>query len=120
MVNRESTLVFDSNFESGNLDMVYKVGELEYDLFMRVDTNTKGVQQWFYFSCEHGPELENKVIRFNVINFTKHNSLFSKGMRIVYAKQSQDYSPKKGGLDIKYIKSNVVRKKTVNGEKFHY
>lgn len=35
-------LVFDSNFESGNLDMVIKRRDLEYDLFMRVDTNTKG------------------------------------------------------------------------------
>jgi|TARA_B110001450_G_C17631317_1_gene485325 cytosolic carboxypeptidase protein 2/3 len=35
-------LIFDSNFESGNLDRVYKVKDLEYDLFMRVDTNTSG------------------------------------------------------------------------------
>lgn len=35
-------LLFDSNFESGNLDMVIKRKDLEYDLFMRVDTNTKG------------------------------------------------------------------------------
>lgn len=35
-------LIFDSNFESGNLDRVYKVRDLEYDLFMRVDTNTSG------------------------------------------------------------------------------
>lgn len=38
----EEELIFDSNFESGNLDMVIKRKELEYDLFMRVDTNTKG------------------------------------------------------------------------------
>jgi len=35
-------LVFDSNFESGNLDMVIKKKDFEYDLYMRVDTNTKG------------------------------------------------------------------------------
>ncbi len=35
-------LKFDSNFESGNLDMVIKTKESEYDLFMRVDTNTRG------------------------------------------------------------------------------
>jgi hypothetical protein len=35
-------LIFDSNFESGNLDMVIKVKENEYDLYMRVDTNTRG------------------------------------------------------------------------------
>ena len=35
-------LIFDSSFESGNLDMVTKVKDFEYDLYMRVDTNTKG------------------------------------------------------------------------------
>ena len=38
----EEELLFDSNFESGNLDMVIKTKEDEYDLYMRVDTNTKG------------------------------------------------------------------------------
>jgi hypothetical protein len=46
-------LIFDSNFESGNLDMAIKVGEKEYDLYMRVDTNTRGHHQWFHFSVEH-------------------------------------------------------------------
>jgi hypothetical protein len=35
-------LEFDSSFESGNLDMVLKIKEFEYDLYMRVDTNTRG------------------------------------------------------------------------------
>lgn len=38
----EKELIFDSNFESGNLDMVIKRKEYEYDIFMRVDTNTRG------------------------------------------------------------------------------
>lgn len=49
----EHSLLFDSMFESGNLDMVVKRGEYEYDLYMRVDTNTKGHHQWFYFSAEN-------------------------------------------------------------------
>jgi hypothetical protein len=48
----ESELIFDSNFESGNLDMVLKKKDLEYDLYMRVDTNTRGHHQWFYFSVQ--------------------------------------------------------------------
>lgn len=35
-------LTFDSDFECGNLDMVLKPNDNEYDCFMRVDTNTKG------------------------------------------------------------------------------
>ena len=48
--SEETELVFDSNFESGNLDMIIKKKDLEYDLYMRVDTNTRGHHQWFYFS----------------------------------------------------------------------
>ena len=47
----QNELKFDSFFESGNLDIVCKPKDLEYNLFMRVDTNTKGHHQWFYFSC---------------------------------------------------------------------
>jgi hypothetical protein len=38
----EKELRFDSNFESGNLDMVIRTKPWEYDLYMRVDTNTRG------------------------------------------------------------------------------
>ena len=48
---RGEYLEFDSAFESGNLDIAYRVSETEYNLLMRGDTNTKGHQQWFYFSC---------------------------------------------------------------------
>ena len=40
--NPSSELVFDSAFESGNLDMVIKTKPMSYDLYMRVDTNTRG------------------------------------------------------------------------------
>jgi len=35
-------MVFESNFESGNLDMAVKVDKNEFDLYMRVDSNTRG------------------------------------------------------------------------------
>ena len=38
----DSDLKFESNFESGNLDIVLKRSKKEYDLYMRVDTNTRG------------------------------------------------------------------------------
>lgn len=34
-----TVLNFDSDFESGNLDLVTLVGENEYDLYIRNDTN---------------------------------------------------------------------------------
>lgn len=33
-------LVFDSNFESGNLDFAGQVSDFEYDLLMRLDSNS--------------------------------------------------------------------------------
>ena len=44
-------LEFDSCFESGNLDKVHAISLTEYDLYMRVDSNTKGSRQWFYFKA---------------------------------------------------------------------
>jgi hypothetical protein len=41
-IDLQNELIFDSNFESGNLDLVIKTGKNEYDLYMRVDTNTRG------------------------------------------------------------------------------
>ena len=39
-LNTTKELQFDSSFESGNLDLALKVKPYEYDLFMRVATNT--------------------------------------------------------------------------------
>ena len=52
-----SELTFDSSFESGNLDMVIRTKQFQYDLYMRVDTNTRGHHQWFYFSVETPPNF---------------------------------------------------------------
>lgn len=70
-------LVFDSNFESGNLDMVIKKKEFEYDLYMRVDTNTKGHHQWFYYSVQTNAFFKDEKVKFNIVNFTKNQSLYS-------------------------------------------
>jgi len=34
--------IFDSNFESGNLDMVIQTKPRDFELYMRVDTNSRG------------------------------------------------------------------------------
>jgi len=64
---------FDSKFESGNLDMVVKWDDFEYDLYMWVDTNTRGHHQWFFFSVENLIALP-MTVKFNIVNFTKRNS----------------------------------------------
>lgn len=81
----EDELIFDSNFESGNLDFVGKISDNEYDLMMRSDSNTKSHHCWFYFSAEcktHCKTQKGTKIKINVLNFTKQNSLF---MQVIIA-----------------------------------
>ena len=73
----EDDLVFDSYFESGNLDMVIKVQQREYDLYMRSDSNTYGHNQWFNFTVKNNHMMS---VKFNVVNFTKRNSLYESGI----------------------------------------
>lgn len=90
----EKELRFDSSFESGNLDYVAKTkNPWEYDLYMRVDTNTRGHHQWFYFSIayDHPSHFQGQKIKFNIMNFTKPSSLYQQGQRVCVARQSKGY-----------------------------
>lgn len=71
-------LEFDAFFEGGNLDMAVRAENDDYDLYMRPDANTRGHNQWFYFSVRAPKPCE---VRFNILNFTKPTSLYSQGMR---------------------------------------
>jgi hypothetical protein len=47
----EGTIFFNSRFESGNLEQVYKISTLDYSLYLKEDThNSNHTTQWFYFS----------------------------------------------------------------------
>ena len=85
-------LHFDSSFESGNLDMAVQVGSHEYDLYMRVDSNTRGHHQWFYFKVNN--HRKTQTVKFNIVNFTKKNSLYMHGMR-VNVKSMKEFKDKK-------------------------
>ena len=68
-------LYFDSDFESGNLDMVIKTfPSNNYDIFLRPDTNTTGYFQWFFFRVKN--KCKGTKIRMNIVNLTKQNSLY--------------------------------------------
>ena len=60
--------------------MAVKIKENEYDLYMRVDSNTRGHHQWFYFSVQN-LDFKGKV-KFNIVNFTKRASLYGQGMKV--------------------------------------
>jgi hypothetical protein len=60
------------------LSSIIRVGKTEYDLYMRVDTNTNGHRQWFYFAVRN---ILPVTVKFNVYRFKKRYSLFQRGMK---------------------------------------
>jgi hypothetical protein len=87
----DTTLIFESRFESGNLRRAIQVYEYEYDLILRPDINTRGHTQWYYFRIQN--MIPGRMYKFNVINLTKPDSLYNYGMRPLI------YSEKEAGLD---------------------
>lgn len=60
----DTTLVFESRFESGNLARATRVTEWEYDLELSFDTNTNGHTQWYPLApsavnCQRPPPCRN-------------------------------------------------------------
>lgn len=94
----EEYLMFDSTIESGNLERVdaypinHKIVDVQrasdgivqhkYLLYCKVDTNTKGHQQWFYFRCKN--TKINTRYHFSICNFTKPYSLYREGMKVQF------------------------------------
>lgn len=67
-----------------------RVGEREYDCFMRVDSNTAGHLQWFNFRVRGWKKLLKYKI--NICNFQKDKCLFARGMKpYVYSKKMHQH-----------------------------
>jgi hypothetical protein len=75
----DKTLLFESRFESGNLFLAQKVNDNEYNLLMQNDINTTGHTQWFYFRVQN--TKRGQQVKFNIINYSKPDSLFNYGMK---------------------------------------
>ena len=74
----DTTLVFESRFESGNLLRATQVGTYEYDLHLCSDSNTTAHIQWFYFAVSN--TRKGTVYRFNIVNMLKPVSMYGKGL----------------------------------------
>lgn len=77
-------IIFDSNFESGNLHMAIELDELdEYDLILRKEFGSNKTYQWFFFSViifqedNNNINSNNNIIKFNIINMAKDKSTFN-------------------------------------------
>jgi hypothetical protein len=55
------------------------VGECEYDLYVRVDSNTRGHRQWYNFKVRNLKKLVK--YRFNICNLEKKKSLYARGQK---------------------------------------
>ncbi|CDW76366.1 zinc carboxypeptidase family protein [Stylonychia lemnae] len=92
-INQHTLLQFDSHFECGNLDSAYLVQENEYNLLMKVDTNTKGNSFWFYFKVNNG--RPGQVVKFNILNFSRDlKHFYNQGMNICVLKEKDEKEQK--------------------------
>lgn len=81
--------VFDSNFESGNLDFVIETKPDNYDCFVKSDTNTKGHCNWYYFTVTNKSKIG--PIRLNMCNLTKNANLYRRGMKPYVMTNGKDW-----------------------------
>lgn len=104
-------MIFDSNFECGNLDRVSIVSLYEYNLFLNVDTNTKGHSMWFYFAVTNTER--SRTVKFNILNCSKPIPLFKAGMRpqvfseISYEESGTEWIPDTS--EAIYTRNNIPR-----------
>ena len=89
----DHNLIFNSQFESGNLDIAMRLSDYEYDLYMRPDTNRTGKHQWFYFTVKNKTKCR---IKFNILNFSKRSSLYQQGMKVSVFSEMATRRAKKG------------------------
>ena len=104
---------FDSNFESGNLLYAYEVNIHEYDLVLQNDTNTRGYNQWFYFSYQFNELAETT---FNIVSMIKKKTLFEKGVKPSFFVQDESCRWRQVTSSVKYFKNGVHRE---NGESYY-
>lgn len=60
--------------------MAVQINDNEYDLFLRVDTNTIGYTGWFYFEVKN--TKRNQKAKFNILNMSKSESPYNRGMKV--------------------------------------
>ncbi|XP_042641341.1 cytosolic carboxypeptidase 2 isoform X2 [Tyto alba] len=103
---QDATLLFESRFESGNLQKAVKVGPYEYVLTLRPDLYTAKHTQWFYFRVQN--TRREPLYRFTIANLAKPRSLYGEGMRpLFYSQQdarSRGIGWRRVGTDVCYYR----------------
>ncbi|XP_067406857.1 cytosolic carboxypeptidase 2 [Emydura macquarii macquarii] len=104
----DTTLLFESRFESGNLQKAVRVGPFEYELTLRTDLYTSKHTQWFYFRVQN--TRKGVTYRFTIVNLMKPKSLYCLGMKpLLYSqKEAQTHGVgwQREGANIRYYRGS--------------
>ncbi|RLV97261.1 hypothetical protein DV515_00011924 [Chloebia gouldiae] len=106
---QDTTLLFESRFESGNLQKAIKVGPYEYVLMLQPDLYTAKHTQWFYFRVQN--TRQEPLYRFTIANMAKPKSLYGQGLQpLLYSQrdaQSCGIGWRRVGSDVCYYRGSV-------------
>nr|XP_041572642.1 cytosolic carboxypeptidase 2 isoform X1 [Taeniopygia guttata] len=106
---QDTTLLFESRFESGNLQKAIKVGPYEYVLMLRPDLYTAKHTQWFYFRVQN--TRQEPLYHFTIANMAKPKSLYGQGLQpLLYSQrdaQSRGIGWRRVGTDVRYYRDNT-------------
>ncbi|CAN0432576.1 unnamed protein product [Lampetra planeri] len=108
----DSTLLFESRFESGNLQKAVRVGEWEYELTLRSDLYTDKHTQWFYFRVGNTRAAPRRY-RFTITNLGKPRSLYGAGLRPLFYSDRDAAGPlalgwRRAGSDVRYYRTRTA------------
>ncbi|KAI4581165.1 hypothetical protein MJG53_010707 [Ovis ammon polii x Ovis aries] len=105
----DNTLLFESRFESGNLQKAVRVNTFEYELTLRTDLYTNKHTQWFYFRVQN--TRKDVTYRFTIVNLLKPKSLYTVGMKpLMYSQldaSTHSIGWRREGNEIKYYRNNT-------------
>lgn len=78
----DTTLRFDSRFESGNLSTATLIAPDTYHAVIEYDHNNSGSCQWFYFQITN--VRKDIKYMFYISGFHKNNGVFTSGSKVFY------------------------------------